>query len=147
MANENPGSVTNYALSDPPADAIYNVEFNITDTNNSCNWAFTVTDSTGAVGDFTKCQFDLMGRFPGLAYRYHVFIFANGEGQPSGIVVSPGTWQADVQQRENQIAAVFPNFSAFFSVDIVNEPFYTNLTQPNPPPLSGGPWGTAGGVS
>ena len=145
MTNETPTVPTNYALANVPADAIYNGELNGTGTENSCYWGFTAS-ADGTVANFTQCAFDMMGRFPSLAYILQAAFRASGTNPPA-LVVSPPTWQADVQLRYSQLTTQWPNLSAFFSVNTINEPFTGSGNPPTGPPLTGGPWLTAGGNS
>ena len=138
MTNETPTVPVNYAAANMPADAIYNGELNSTGTQNACYWGFTAS-ADGTVANFTQCAFDMMGRFPSLGYIFQAAFRASGTNPPA-LVVSPSTWQADVRLRYSQLVAEWPNLSAFFSINTINEPFSGSGNPPTGPPLTGGPW-------
>ena len=85
-----------------------------------------------------------MGRFPTLQWRFEPVFFWSSDN-PLGLTINSGTWQGLIQDRENEIAAVWPNWSAFWDVDLNNEPF-GNATQPTLP-FTYTAWWTAGGNS
>ena len=156
MANGDPFNPAAYYFdSGIPGDGVYNGEFNATFTENSCKWAFSM-NAAGTVGAYGgtpgvpgSCQWDLMGRFPGLTYRYSNFGYCNADLPPS-MPITSGTWQTNYQNRLNTANAFWSDYSPFWEMDFAAEPLGNNapaVPSPGGFPLFGSACLTASGNS